>query len=185
MSETSFWPQGLRGLIGFMGDAYTVIQRSEATWGSPVASREIATSGSALLAMTTHPANRHPHQNPVRDIALLPWSKGLMVPKNQDEVSEERPSDQRDRGTNRLTDERTSRGQYRFVVFVISSLLSSPPHESNYGTEYGCSTLRGKRSKQKNGYIYEKSFTLSIGCRTDDTYSLGTRVAATSCMEWL
>ena len=118
----------------------------------------------------------------VRDIALVPWSKGLMVPKNQDEVTEERPSDQRDRGTNKLTDERTSRGQYRFVVFVISSLLSSPPHESNYGTEYGCNALRGKRAKQKNGYIYEKSFTLSIGCRTDDTYSLGTRARTTICV---
>ena len=35
---------------------------------------------------------------------------------------------------------------------------------------------------KKNGYIYEKSFTLSIGCRIDDTYSLGTRVAATTCV---
>ena len=175
-----------------MGDAYTVI-----THQNPL--EPTRTHGPHETPWTLRDRRRSPrrfaplddvvcpipHQNPVRDIALLPWSKGLMVPKNQDEVSEERPSDQRDRGTNRLTDERTSRGQYRFVVFVISSLLSSPPHESNYGTEYGCNALRGKRAKQKNGYIYEKSFTLSIGCRTDDTYSLGTRVAATSCMEWL
>ena len=43
---------GLRGLIGFRGDAFTVIPRSKATWGSPFAWRKIATSGRALLAMT-------------------------------------------------------------------------------------------------------------------------------------
>ena len=141
----------------------------------------------------------------VRDIALVPWSKGLMVPKNQDEVTEERPSDQRDRGTNKLTDERTSRGQYRFVVlsscrFVISSVcrfvrLSKRGDEQtnrqidertnrmpHRGTEYGCSTLRGKRAKQKNGYIYEKSFTISIGCHFYDDHSLGTRARTTICV---
>ena len=57
-----FGLRDLRGLIGFMGDAYTVIPRSKATWGSPFAWREIATSGRAFLAMTLTLSSR-PHND--------------------------------------------------------------------------------------------------------------------------
>ena len=108
-----------------------------------------------------------------------------MVPKNQDEVTEERPKDQKTKETEGLTDERTRGRAEDNIVLSFSSfrlyyhpLPTSVTVARNMDVAHCAESVRNK----KNGYIYEKSFTLSIGCRTDDTYSLGTRARTTICV---
>ena len=97
-----------------------------------------------------------------------------------------RRSDRREtKETEGLTDERTRGRAEDNIVLSFSSfrlyyhpLPTSVTVARNMDVAHCAESVRNK----KNGYIYEKSFTLSIGCRIDDTYSLGARVAATTCV---
>lgn len=128
-----------------------------------------------------------PIKGPRHRIApMVQRSHGPQKSRRSDRRETKRPKrDKETKETEELTDERT-RGQAEDnIVLSFSSfrlyyhpLPTSVTVARNMDVAHCAESVRNK----KNGYIYEKSFTLSIGCRIDDTYSLGTRVAATTCV---